>query len=329
MACDSLEIPETPPWKLYPPAVDVSLAYFEKRQVSPDEFRLRSLELIASYPDHMKTYTDGSKADADVGCAFVQGPVTRPFALPGHASVFTSELIAINSHKALHFIEVDGDDQHLVLSDSLSSLMALQDLDSSHFIVQNILTLLTTLSRSGKQVVFCWIPSHVGISGNGAADAAARRATHASGTLTMTVPANDLCAVVSAFMLKQWQAHWDVHAANKLREIRPRLGPWASSCRRVRREEVTLCLLRIGHTYATHRYLLCGEDQPRCPRCGDRYTVRHVLIDCAHLALERMRHFGSGSLRPALCGMFGDDSSSVHDGYIFSYLDDVQFHATY
>ncbi|XP_037083929.1 glutamate receptor ionotropic, kainate 4-like [Pollicipes pollicipes] len=27
--------------------------------MSPDEFRLRSLELIASYPDHKKTYTDG------------------------------------------------------------------------------------------------------------------------------------------------------------------------------------------------------------------------------------------------------------------------------
>ena len=64
-----------------------------------------------------------------------------------------------------------------------------------------------------------------------------------------------------------------------------------------------LSRLRIGHTYATHRYLLCGEERPRCQQCGSPLTVRQVLVDYRDLENDRARIFGAkaASLRDLLC----------------------------
>ena len=111
-----------------------------------------------------KTYTDGSKTSEGVGCSFIQGNEKRSFSLPSYASVFTPELIAIL--KALFFIEVtDGDEPHVIFSNSLSSLMSLKAYNPSSPLIQDILMHLDGLHRDGRTLRLCWIPSHVGIVG--------------------------------------------------------------------------------------------------------------------------------------------------------------------
>ena len=82
--------------------------------------------------------------------------------------MYKSELVAL--HKALCFIEVCESARHVVFSDSLSSLLALRAFNSSHPILKDILLLLTSLEDAGKSIIFCWIPGHVGVSGNELAD---------------------------------------------------------------------------------------------------------------------------------------------------------------
>ncbi|KAG5897680.1 hypothetical protein JTB14_011490 [Gonioctena quinquepunctata] len=53
------------------------------------------------------------------------------------------------------------------------------DFFSDHPLVQLILSSLDTLSQSGKKIVFIWVPSHIGINGNGSADHAARHVADA------------------------------------------------------------------------------------------------------------------------------------------------------
>ena len=77
-----------PPWQLIQPSVDTSLSETKKGELPAVVFR--ALQHIASFTNHTSTYTDGSKTDEGVGCAFVSGDTTRSFTLPGHASVFTS-----------------------------------------------------------------------------------------------------------------------------------------------------------------------------------------------------------------------------------------------
>ena len=54
----------------------------------------------------------------------------------------------------------------LILSDSLLSLQVICNLKYDHPILVKILELHIKLTRDGRETVFIWVPSHVGIRGN-------------------------------------------------------------------------------------------------------------------------------------------------------------------
>ena len=317
-----LHVASSPPWEQTRPVIDLSLADVKKGDILPYEAQSRAMEHIATYQGRTLVFTDGSKTKDGVGCAFVAGPATRSFSLPGNTSVFSSELVAIA--KALCFIEVSDEDMHLILTDSLSSLLALRTFNPGNPLVQDILSLLASLDQIGKSVQFCWIPSHVGIKGNELADAAARRATSAPCTRRLPLPARDFYPSVSSFVLSQWQRAWDVQPRNKLKQLKPTLKLWQSSSRRNRQEEVTLCRLRIGHTFATHGYLLCGEDEPTCPRCLVSLTVAHVLLACPLFSSSRRYHLGRISSDTTLRHLLSDESNWILTGSLFSFIRDIK-----
>ncbi|GFX54002.1 putative RNA-directed DNA polymerase from transposon BS [Trichonephila clavipes] len=48
----------------------------------------------------------------------------------------------------------------------------------------------------------------------------------------------------------------------------------------MRRHDIRLTCLRIGHTRFTHRHLLLGENAPEWFSGKVPYSVYHILIDC-------------------------------------------------
>ena len=64
----------------------------------------------------------------------------------------------------------------MILSDSLSSLQVVFTRKHDHLILVQILELYMNLTRDGKKMVFIWVPGHVDIRGNSAADSAAKDA---------------------------------------------------------------------------------------------------------------------------------------------------------
>ena len=309
---------QTPPWQLVQPAVDTTLAEMKKGETAPELFKARTLERIASYVDHVRFYTDGSKTNDGVGCAFACGSTIRSFTLPTQASVFTSELVAII--KTLCFIEVADETSYLILSDSLSSLLTLMSFYPDNPLAQEILQRHTDLTRSGKRIAFCWIPSHVGIAGNETADAGAKRATQRPCSRRLPLPAKDFFPTIATAARNSWQEAWDHSQTNKLYHLKPRLSTWHSALRKCRREEVSLCRLRTGHTHGTHGYLLCGADRPVCPRCGAVLSVHHVLLDCPQLEEERRRFLGASAPTLSMRGLLGDDSVFLADGRLFAFV---------
>ena len=142
----------------------------------------------------------------------------------------------------------------------------------------------------GNAIKFCWVPSHVGITGNEKADQLATSARNFLET-PRGIPFQDVKPLVRKALFCSWQSEWNLEDTNKLHIVKPVLGSWDSSSHKNRFHEVLLCRLRIGHTFVTHSHLLCGDDAPDCDRCGGALTVLHVLWLCPGLEQDRRACF--------------------------------------
>ncbi|GFU88379.1 RNase H domain-containing protein [Trichonephila clavipes] len=189
-------------------------------------------------------------------------------------SVFTAEAVAI--YRALQLIDSNMPRKYCIYTDSMSVLEALENYnDRCHPVVCTILNITSRLYSKGFDIVFCWLPSHVGIIGNEQADSAVKSATT---HLLLAVPLSDMKRVIMHHFFKIWQESWSKQLDNKLHSVKPVIGAWPVMP--MRRTDVKLTRLRIGHTRFTHRHLLFGEHAPECPSCNVSYTVHHILIDC-------------------------------------------------
>ena len=169
------------------------------------------------------------------------------------------------------------------------------------------------------------MPSHIGVAGNDRADEAAKRAARSRCTRFLPLPASDFFPACLSHLRNKWQEEWDTARSSKLKSIKPRLAHWSSSLRKNRIEEVALCRLRIGHTLASHRYLLCGDPKPRCSRCNEFLSVSHVLVSCRGLDGMRNRFLGSNSL--TMVDLLSDDS--VHISNVMTLIHKARFAVIY
>ena len=94
------------------------------------------------------------------------------------------------------------------------------------------------------------------ISGNERADSAAKAALQKD-VSNCLISYTDTYQYISQYVRDMWQREWDM-AVNKLHATKPLIGEQPSAYRSVRRDEVVLSRLRLGHSYLTHSYLLKG-----------------------------------------------------------------------
>ena len=130
------------------------------------------------------------------------------------------------------------------------------------------------LNFGKKDIIFCWVLSHIGIRGNERADTAAKSALglpHAK----VAVPYNEFKHCINQYILFAWQDDWNGAVVNKLHSVKPIPGDWQSSYRRCRKDEVIVC-----RTHLTHSYILKKDPPPLCEHCQCILTVRHILVEC-------------------------------------------------
>ena len=93
-----------------------------------------------------------------------------------------------------------------------------------------------------------------------------------------------------------WQTSWNETPFNKLKEIKPVIKESKSVISNIRREEVGLTRLRIGHTRITHSWLLNRDKQTNCTGCDVPFTVNHFLSDCFDFQQTRRSFFQVNNL---------------------------------
>ncbi|GFT76648.1 RNase H domain-containing protein [Trichonephila clavipes] len=272
-------------------------APYSKSNVAPVVFQRVFAYHRSQYSRYSAIYTDGSKRADYVGCGVVIEDIMHGYRLDTSCSIFTAEAVAIC--RALQLIDSTMPRKYCIYTDSMSVLEALENYhDRCHPVVCTILDITSRLYSKGFDIVFCWLPSHVGIIGNEQADNAAKSATT---HLPLAVPLSDMKRVIMHHIFHLWQESWSQQLDNKLHSVKPVIGAWPVMP--LRRTDVKLTRLRIGHTRFTHRHLLFGERAPECPSCHVSYTVHHILIDCPVFNNYRITFFNSSHLTlPDLVG---------------------------
>ena len=277
-------VPEIPSWCIRKPTIDLSLHSEKKSESNPHLLKQNFHDLQSYYSDHEHIYTDGSKDEEKVGCAAAKYDDCKKMRIPDGSSVFTAEAKAIDL--ALDFVNTcTYTDKFVIFSDSLSVLQALNHTSSKNSQIQHLLLKHHEISSS-KTVIYCWIPSHIGIYGNEKVDKNAKESLNLEVT-DFKIPFNNFKPFINKYVCDKWQTLWNETPFNKLKEIEPIVNHHRLVPKLSRREEIVLARLRIGHTRLTHSCLLKREERPYCIGCDTPFTVRHFLLDCADFHRER------------------------------------------
>ena len=187
------------------------------------------LQLISEYPLSEKIFTDGCKTEEGVAAAAVSTKQNKTLHVGFRtSSIYTAELRAILL--ALRHDYYSKEKSFLILSDSLSSLQSILNLKYDHPVLVQILELYKEMTREGREIVFIWVPGHVGIRGNSAANSAAKDSLGGDISVEL-IPFSDLKPRTNKYILELWQSEWDEFPENKLYKIFPVLKeciscPW-------------------------------------------------------------------------------------------------------
>ncbi|XP_008182880.3 uncharacterized protein LOC100570071 [Acyrthosiphon pisum] len=279
------EISISPPW-LISININLDLHQLPKKSTSSSQYRNLFMEILSSKQQHALIYTNASVVANRVGMAIIHGDTHIQWKLSNKCSIYTAEALAIL--KAIEFAtnKVEAN-QIIILSDSLSSLMSIQNHWKPTDLARKILNAHTTASFAGKQISYMWIPGHCNIEGNELADKAAKQAHLANNPLTSPVfTYQDVKRIIAIEAQNQWENKW-VAQTTKLHEIKRTTYPWPFPANISRKQETAITRLRIGHTYITHQHLMKGEEPPDCTQCGSPLTVKHILTECRSYENER------------------------------------------
>jgi ribonuclease HI len=309
-------IPSSAPWLLRPPGFDYTLFNLgTKSNTSPDLYLSVYNQLVSEkYDGYQKIFTDGSKQGAAVGAAAVTTNKVLVKRLPNHASIFSAEAQAILL--AIDIISQSNNLQFLIVSDSYSCIKAIENRNLQNPLVVAILEHLHQKLNSKNSIIFIWVPSHIGIAGNTAADATAKAALNLSISNTL-VPHSDFKPLISSHIKKCWQNSWDSEPNNKLQKIQPKIQPCIVKFL-PRRDEILVHRLRVGHTYLTHSYLLHKENPPECDTCHLPLTVEHFLLSCCKYTSSRQKFYNAATLQELF--------EKVRPHFIVAYIKEIELY---
>ena len=185
--------------------------------------------------------------------------------------MFIAEACAID--QALDIISKIKHKKFIIFSDSLTVLLSLSYKKLENSIIIKLLSKLKPMSNC-KEIIICFIPSHIGVIGNERAGTAIKSALDLTPN-KYKIPYTDLKPQINKFLHAKLQQCWNNNIHNKLFQIQPNLGEWRAAFRKSRREKLIISRLHIGHTWITFK--LKQEQQPQYLTHQTLSTVKHRI----------------------------------------------------
>ena len=138
--------------------------------------------------------------------------------IPDGSSIFTAEAKAIDL--ALDLIaDCETSNKFVIFSDSPSVLKYLDHTSSKNPQIQKLLEKHHDLAEC-YEIIYCWIPSHIGIAGNENVDRKAKDLLNLHPT-NFLLPYSNFKPFINRYIVNKWQLLWNNSIGNKLFEIKP------------------------------------------------------------------------------------------------------------
>jgi len=170
--------------------IDTSLTKLPRGSTSQATYKARLNRLLRNYPNSFRIYTDASKIQNNVGIAIVSNKDTYTYKLSSDYTSCEAEAVAIL--RALDYALAENFNDYIILSDSLSTISCIQNINTASDVVNSILCLIHAHQLKGNLMHLIWIPSHNAIEGNDIADKLARQI--ATSTTAITYSHNSFMA---------------------------------------------------------------------------------------------------------------------------------------
>lgn len=235
-----------------------------------------------------KIFTDGSKIENRVGCAFIvidkynQYIHREKHRLQDGNTVFQAETWALL--KAVQFVRLNKLNNVGIYTDSRSALQALRQMDSKNIIIREI---QEEIRKCMNKVVLHWVKAHIGIQYNEEADLLAKEATleetiHVDLGLTRRQVKN----LLNNEMMKEWQVSWDTSEKGRRTQ---QLIPRVSRKRCIADFYVNQVLTGHG-AFPMYQARFHGKDET-CFCCCEPGTVEHIIYNCQLFDTIRKDYF--------------------------------------
>lgn len=252
--------------------------------------KLEWYRLTLQWTDFTHIYTDGSKSEMGVGCAFVV-PSTGTscgFKLPDKLTVFSAEMIAI--YQALLYIKSNGIvGSFLICSDSLSVLnyLAMKRNDAKETAAQ-IEKIVDDLLIHGYDLQLTWVPAHAGIPGNESADKMAKWACRNGELLDVNLSLSEYIQGYEAKSAIDEKADFTRKSTNTILDLYDFKPPPLDLIHSERKIATTIFRIRSGHAKVNSVLFKWNlVDSPNCIVCNVYEDVRHVIMSCKKYYIQR------------------------------------------
>lgn len=265
------------PWTIQKKKIINDLMILKKVSTPEMEYMTKFKNICLKYDDYERIYTDGSKSADHCGIGIFSTMKQISVRIHIENSIYSTELYAI--YTAINEIAIKSDKtKFIIFTDSKSAIESINNNYSENPIIQLIQSLLHKLR---KIIIFCWVPSHIGIHGNEKADELAKHSKILAIDTTYQISIEDIKMHIKRKIKDCWNKDWSKMVNNKLRKIKPEVGKWSEIFMLEDRKSIA-CIFRviIGHSNLTHCYLLNKEEEPNCEICNRPLTMEHLINFC-------------------------------------------------